>query len=143
MGGRVSVPACTTGHMTRGVSVQEGLCLGGSVWGGLCPGVSVQGVSVQGSLSRGSLSRGSLSGVSVQGSLSRGSLSRGGLYPVGSLSRVSLSRGSLSGEICIRGVSIREIPHRETGCTHPTGMHSCYFLYSQIMSRHQSIMYIK
>ena len=33
----VSVPACTTGHMIRGVSVQ-----GVSVWG-----VSVQGVSVQ------------------------------------------------------------------------------------------------
>ena len=34
-----------------------------SVWGGLCPGVSVQGGgSVQGGLPRGSLSRGSLSG---------------------------------------------------------------------------------
>ena len=38
--GGVSVPACTTGHMTRGVSVQGGgLCLGGS----LSRGVSVQG----------------------------------------------------------------------------------------------------
>ena len=54
--GGVSVPACTTGHMTRG-----GLCAGG---GGLCPGRGVsakgRGVSVQGggSLFReGSLSR--------------------------------------------------------------------------------------
>ena len=54
---RVSVPACTTGHMTRGVSVL----------GGLCPG---------GTLSRGSLSRGaSLSGDLCPGGM--GSLSRG------------------------------------------------------------------
>ena len=59
-GGGISVPACTTGHMTRGVSVW-----GVSVWGFL---VSVQGVSVSGvSLSGGSLSGGSLSeGFSVQ-----------------------------------------------------------------------------
>ena len=64
VGGGLSVPACTTGHMTRGFSVQGGV----SVWGrgslslgGLCPGwgqslsqgvsvgrVSVQGISVQG-----------------------------------------------------------------------------------------------
>ena len=52
--GGVSVPACTTGHMTGGlsreVSVQGGLCLGG-----LCPGGSVggslsKGVSIQGGL---------------------------------------------------------------------------------------------
>ena len=69
----VSVPACTTGHMTGGslsggLSVQgeslsrAGLCPGGSLsGGGLCPGGSL---SVQGaSLSRGSLSReGSLLG---------------------------------------------------------------------------------
>ena len=69
--GWVSVPACTTVHMIRGVSVR-GLYLGG----GLCPrgslsglGVSVQGVSVQvgGSLSRGSLTQEGLClGVSVR-----------------------------------------------------------------------------
>ena len=40
-GGGVSIPACTTGHMTRGS------LSGGSLSGGLCPGVSVQVVSVQ------------------------------------------------------------------------------------------------
>ena len=67
-GGGVSVPACITGHMTRGslsggISVQGGslsggslskggLCPGGLCSGGFCPvrsqsrGVSVQGVSV-------------------------------------------------------------------------------------------------
>ena len=41
--GGVSVPACTTGHMTRG-----GLCPGGSLSGGsLSRGVSVWGVSVR------------------------------------------------------------------------------------------------
>ena len=60
-GGDVSVLACTTGHMTRGVCP-----------GGLCPG----GVSVQ----AGSLSRGvSVQGVSVRGSLSGGGLCLGGL----------------------------------------------------------------
>ena len=84
----VSVPACTTGHMTRGVSVQEESLLEGvSLSGGW---VSVQGVSVQWeSLSRRvSVQRGSLCGVSVLGSLSEGSLSRGGsLCPGGSLLR--------------------------------------------------------
>ena len=69
----VSVPACTTGHMTKG-SLSRGVCVQGvCVQGNLCPG---------GSLSIRSLSRGPLSrvGVYVQGeSLSRGSLSRGGL----------------------------------------------------------------
>ena len=38
----VSVPACTTVHMTRGVSVQAGLCPKGvSVQGGLCHGRSL------------------------------------------------------------------------------------------------------
>ena len=58
----VSVPACTTGHMTReGVPVQGGLCPGGLCPGGLCP---------SGSLSRSVFfHRGPLSGggVSVQG----------------------------------------------------------------------------
>ena len=47
----VSVPACTTGHMTRGVSVWGvfvwvGLGPGGSL-GGLCPGGSLWGRSVR------------------------------------------------------------------------------------------------
>ena len=42
-GGGVSVPAGTTGHMTRGVCVQGGLCPKGS----LSRGVSVWGVSVR------------------------------------------------------------------------------------------------
>ena len=40
--GGVSVAACTTGHITGGLSLSGGLCLGVSVWGslsvGLCPG---------------------------------------------------------------------------------------------------------
>ena len=64
----VSVPACTTGHMTRrgsltrGVSVERfsvlgslskgGLCLGGvSVQRQVCPGSLCLGVSVQGGFS--------------------------------------------------------------------------------------------
>ena len=69
----VSVPACTTGHMTGG---QGGLCSGGS----LSRGPLSRGVSVQGGLCPGG---DSVQGVSVQG----------GLYPGGSLSRGSLSRG--------------------------------------------------
>ena len=80
----VSVPACTSGHMTKGVSVQGGLYLGGLCSGeSLSRGISIWGVSVQGSLCLGE-----------GGSLSRGSLSRG-----------SLSRGSLSGGLC-PGVSV-------------------------------------
>ena len=65
--------------LSRGLSIQGGLCPGG-----LCPGrrVSVQGVSVK--------------GVSVQGSLSRGSLSRG-LCPGGYLSR----------EVSVWGISVQ------------------------------------
>ena len=91
--GGVSVPACTTGHMTRGGSPSMGV----SVWEGLCPrGVLSRGVSVQGE----SLSRGvSVWGVSVQGGLCLGgfcleSLSEGVFV---SLSGGSLSEGSLSG----------------------------------------------
>ena len=96
------------GFLSKGVSVQGGLCPGISVQGGslsrgdLCPG----GISVQ----RGSLSRGDLcpGGISVQGSLSRGSLSRVGVSVGGSLSRGvsvggSLSRGSLSREVSVWG----------------------------------------
>ena len=52
----VSVPACTTGHMTWGslfgwVSVQGVSVQGVSVWGGVSvQGVPVRGVSVQGGL---------------------------------------------------------------------------------------------
>ena len=44
----VSVPTCTTDHMTGGgVSVQGGLCLGVSVWGSLSGGgLCLEGVSV-------------------------------------------------------------------------------------------------
>ena len=61
--GLVSVPGCTTGHMTRG-------CLsGGSLsMGDLCPGGSVQG---------GSLSM----GISVHGGICLGGLCLGGLCP--------------------------------------------------------------
>ena len=52
--GGVFVPACITGHMTRGVSVQGGLCLGGLCLGGLCLGVYVQG-SLSGGLCPGGL----------------------------------------------------------------------------------------
>ena len=67
-----SLPACTTGHMTRGVSVHGGLCPWGSLSRGvsvLCPGeslsrrISVWGVPVRGV---------SVWRVSVQGSLSGG-----------------------------------------------------------------------
>ena len=62
----VSVPACTTGHITRG---RGSLSRGVSVRGSLSRGISVWGFSVQG----GSLSQGSLSGGLYRG----GSLSRG------------------------------------------------------------------
>ena len=71
------------GSLSRGVSVQ----------GGLCRGVSLsKGVSVQGCL---------CPGVSVQGDLCPG-----GLWPGGSLSRgVSVQRGSLSSGV---GVSVQQ-----------------------------------
>ena len=75
----VSVPACTTGHMTRGISVwgslPGGLCLGGGLFpggslsGGLCLSLS-GGLCLGGSLSGGHLSRDvSVHWVSVQGGL--------------------------------------------------------------------------
>ena len=58
----VSVPACTTGHMTRGVCpmglVQGGLCWGGLCPRGVCPGGWSRGVSVHPGVS--------LCGVSVR-----------------------------------------------------------------------------
>ena len=117
----VSVPACTTCHMTRGYSVQGSLSRGSqsrvvSVWGSLCPGVLCHRSLSRGGLCPGrSLSRGSLPrGVSVQGglcpggSLSRGSLSRGisvqgGLCAGVSLSGESLSRGLCPGGLCPGG----------------------------------------
>ena len=98
----VSVPACTTGHITEGVPVQRGLYPGGS----LSRGVSVHG---------GSLSR----GISVQ----RGSLSRGGLFPEGSLSRRDLfpEGGSLSGGLC-QGDPQNHVPQTEISPSLCTGM---------------------
>ena len=80
-----------TAVTVQGVSVQRGLCPGGTLPGGgsyqgcLCP---------EGSLSRRSLSR----GVSVQGGLCPG-----GLCPEG-----SLSGGSLSGGISVWGFSVQK-----------------------------------
>ena len=88
-GGGVFVPACTTGHMTRGS------LSGVSVWG---VGVSVPACTT-GHMTRGSLSRGVfVQGVSVQGCLCQGSLSRGvslpgGLCPGGLCWGVSVQRG--------------------------------------------------
>ena len=97
----VSVPACPTGHMTRG-SLFGGLCLGG----GLCPGV----VSVQRGLCPGGfLSKGlSVQGVSVQGGLCpRGGLCPGGVSVQGE--GLCLGGGSLSGgRVSVQGrVSVR------------------------------------
>ena len=91
--GEVSVPTCTTGHITRRGSLSRGgFCLGVSVQGSLSRGVSVWGIYVQG--------RSLSSGVSVQG----------GLYPGGSLPRVSLSKG---GGVCwgisVQGVSVQGV----------------------------------
>ena len=82
----VSVPACTSGHMTKGVSVQGGPIWGVSVQESLCPGISIWG----------SLSR----GVSFQGeggSLSKGSLYPGGLCPGGLCLGVSVWRSLYRG----------------------------------------------
>ena len=96
--------------MSRELSVQEGLLLGG-----LCPGVYVQGVSVQGDLCPwwGSLSKGGFypGCLCPGGSLSR-CLCPGGSLSRGSLSRGPLPRGSLSREEVFvqRGVFITETP---------------------------------
>ena len=107
--GGVSVPACTIGHMTRGVSVQGDFYPGGSLSSCLC---------LVGSLSRGSLSRGSLSGglsrgVPVQGSVSGGSVSggisvQGGLCPGVSVQWGLCPLGSLSGGSLSWGVSVQQ-----------------------------------
>ena len=87
------------GSLSGWVSVQRGLCLGGSLSGG---------VSV----------RGSLSGwVSVQ----RGLLQEG-IYLVGPLSGDLCLGGSLSRETPIRQRTLGMV---KNGGTHPTGMHSC------------------
>ena len=110
----VSVPACTTGHMTRGslsrgVSIQGGISVWGvsvqgvsvwrvSIWGRcLCPGgVSVKGMEGLCPGDGGSLSRGM--------SLSRGRLCPGGLCPEGSLCRgVSVQGVSVQGGLCQGG----------------------------------------
>ena len=85
--GGFSVPACTTGHMTRGKGVSVQGC---SLSGGLCP----RKVSVWGSLS--------LSGDHYLGGLCPGGL----CLCLGSLSGGSLSRGSLSGGSLSRGISV-------------------------------------
>ena len=108
---KVSVPACTTGHMTGWGLCPGGLCLGVSVWGFSVWGSLSEGLCPEGSLSRGSLSRGSLSrGLSLSGGLCPGGLCTGvsvqrSLCPGGSLSKGvsvwgSLSGGSLSGGLC-------------------------------------------
>ena len=109
-GGGVSVPACTTGHMTWGLSLSRGVLFpAGSLSGGLCPGGSLSG----GSLSR----RVSVQGVSVQGGLCPGGVSvQGGLSPEGgSLSGGVSVQGDLSpegglclGGLCPGGVSVQE-----------------------------------
>ena len=99
--------------LSRGVSVQGVLCLGG---GKLCPagflskGVSVWGVSVQ------KVGLYPEVGVSIQ---------KGGLCPGGPLPGVvSVQKwGSLSG----RPPAVR----LRAGCKHPTGMHSCYMRISE------------
>ena len=80
-----SVPACTTGHMTR---------------------VSLSRVS----LSRGSLSR----GVTVQGGLCLGCLCPRGLCLGVLCPERSLSMGLCPGDLCPGGVSVRETPWTET-----------------------------
>ena len=130
---------CPEGPLSKGVSVQRamsrgslsrrnlcpegGLCPGGSLSRGLCPGKCLSGGSLsRGSMSKGSLFRGSLSkGVSVPGVLCReGGSVQGGLCSGGLCKRGLCPGGSLS-----RGVSVSE-----TLTTHPTGMHSCFSLFS-------------
>ena len=99
----VSVPACTVGHMTLGVSVQRvsvwgGLCLRVSVWGGFCPGKSLSGGLCTGGLCVG----GSLFGVSVHRGLCLGCLCPGGLCVGGSMSRgVSVQEISVRTHLCL------------------------------------------
>ena len=105
------------GSLSRGVSVQEGLCPGGSLsWGvsvqgglcpaGVCPEVLCLGSSLSGGLSR---------GVSVQGGgLCLGSLFARGASVWGPLSKRGLSPG--------RSLSM-ETPSSDG--THPTGIQSC------------------
>ena len=120
------------------VSVQEGLCPGGSL---------SRRVSVQGSLSRGCFCLGVSvwGGVSVRGgSLSRGlcprgSVSRGGLCPGGgSLSGWWVTvwgghclgghclGGLCPGDLCLGGLCRKNPQLGDVDITHPTGMLSCF-----------------
>ena len=100
--GGVSVPACTTGYMTRGVS--GSLSRGSLSIGGFCPGVSLStGVSVQGV----SVQRISVQGVSVGGFCLWVSV-WGGVCLRGALSRGSLSRGFSAQGVSVWGVSVQE-----------------------------------
>ena len=104
-------------HVLSGGLCQGGLCLGISVQGCLCPGVS---------LSRGSLSR----RVSFQGSLCPGgvsvwgrSLSRGGICPGGSVRGPPWQRTPLPP------------PGLRAGSTHPTEMLSCFCMCSTFSNK--------
>ena len=95
-GGRVGLPACITGHMTRRVCIRGGLHLGDLHPGGLHPGrgsASRKGICIQGGLHPGGGVGVSIQGVCIQeegwGSASKGSAS-GGLHPGG---RGSASEG--------------------------------------------------
>ena len=81
-GGSLSRGLCPGGGVFLWWSLSGGLCLGASVQGGLCPGGLCVGVSVQGCLCPG------------------GSLSMVGLCPWGSLSGGLCPGGSLSGGLC-------------------------------------------
>ena len=138
----VSVPACTTGHMTWGLSLSRGvlfpagslsggsLSRGISVWGVSVQGVSVQGVSVQGGLCPG--------GVSVQGSLSpEGGLCLGVFLSKGisvqrgvSVWGVSVQGGLSPGErgVSVWGVvSVRETPRTKTPRTAMSVRYASYW----------------
>ena len=133
-----------------GVSVQrKGLCPGGSLSGGLCPG-KVVSVQVQGGLCPGkgvSVQEGvSFQGASVWGSLSRGlcpgrslsrerSLSRRSLSRERSLSMRSLSRGvSVQEGVPVRGVSVRESSHMVTSGWYASYWNAFLFLYSDFLA---------
>ena len=95
-----SVPACITGHMTRGASV-----------GSLSFGVSVQGVVVQaGSLSSRVSVQQSIcpEGLCLEGSLSRGvSVQQVSLQGV-SVQGASIQKGYQSSWVSVQGVSVRK-----------------------------------
>ena len=97
----VSAPACTTSHMTRGVSGQGDLCPGGSLSGGsvirgvsLCPA----GLCPEGSLSRGRA-------VPVQGGLCLGYLCPEGVFVRG-------REGLCPRLVSVRGISVMVTPRK-------------------------------